>query len=113
MRGRREGGGGGEKKVEGEDQEQRKQQGEKQQEEHKTKTTLNALITSGLGTEKIRCGPKGDLVHFMVQSASVSSPKGVFICRTLCPSIAVVPYPFRRQRDSGPVFLDRGAVFLL
>ena len=48
--GRRRRRGGGE--AEGVDQEQREQQGKKkQQDEHKTKTTLNILVTRGPGTE--------------------------------------------------------------
>ena len=48
--------------------------GKQQQEEHKTRTTL---VTSGPRT------PCGDMAHFLVQSVSVSSPKGVFVCCAL------------------------------
>ena len=76
---------GGEKKMEeGEEQEQRKQQVKTQQEEHKTRTTLNILVTSGPGVKKVPCENHGVTWHpFLVQSVSVSSPKRALLCRTL------------------------------
>ena len=44
--------GGVKKMEEGDEQEQRKQQRTTQQEEHKTRTTLNILVTSGPGVKK-------------------------------------------------------------
>ena len=88
-------------REEGEDQEQRKQQGKKKQDEHKTKTTLNVLVTSVPSTEKKGCEQHGPTLHtfWSCQCLSLSSPKEVFVYRTLlskyCPCSVSISSPMR------------------
>ena len=68
---------------EGEDQGAKKTAGGKQQDEHKTKTTMNILVTSGPGSVKIGCEQHGgDLAH-LVGPVSVDATRNVLAARCL------------------------------